>query len=111
VCCAAKLGVGKRNRTVNEIIGSEKPESELSAANIKIGVFENNTTNAMNATFARYTGGKSKTVKVKANETLSIDYSLQTKDGTISFVVAKDGETLFTAANGSCLVLERVRNC
>jgi hypothetical protein len=49
----------------------ESGSADENTPNLQIGMIENNTANKMNATFAEYTGEKTKIVNVKANETLS----------------------------------------
>jgi hypothetical protein len=70
------------------------------AVNWKMGVVENNTSNLLSATFKEYSGTETKNVKIKANETLTVDYALESKTGGIAFSVKNEDETLFTAASG-----------
>ncbi|MDR1159636.1 MAG: hypothetical protein LBK69_03320 [Syntrophomonadaceae bacterium] len=68
-----------------------------SGITVQIGVVENNTPTQLSATFREYSGAKTKDITVEAHQTLTIDYSLKSEDGSIVFNVAKDHETLFTA--------------
>jgi beta-lactamase regulating signal transducer with metallopeptidase domain len=72
----------------------------INAVSWKMGVVENNTPHLLSATFDEYSGIETKSVKVKANETLVVDYAIESKDGSIAFSVTNGNEKLFTAASG-----------